>query len=71
MNTDPTMDTLTAQGFSIDQVRSLVARLVDQESLTLATTHVFLISAIIFVFAAGIIWLTPRPRGKVDTSAAH
>jgi MFS transporter, DHA2 family, multidrug resistance protein len=52
-------------------VRSAIARLVDQESLTLATTHVFLLSAIVFVFAAGIIWFTPRPRGKVDTSAAH
>ncbi|WP_084445970.1 DHA2 family efflux MFS transporter permease subunit [Sphingomonas sp. TDK1] len=71
LNTDPTMNTLTAQGFSIGQVRAAVERVVSQESLTLATTHVFLLSAIIFVFAAGIIWFTPRPRGKVDTSAAH
>lgn len=71
LNTDPTMNALTAQGFSIGQVRSAVARLVDQESLTLATTHVFLLSAIVFVFAAGIIWFTPRPRANVDTSAAH
>jgi len=71
MNTDPTVNAMTAQGFSIGQVRAAVERIVSQESLTLATTHVFLLSAIIFVFAAGIIWFTPRPRGKVDTSAAH
>jgi len=58
-------------GLSAEQGRGLIERLVDQESFALSTNYVFLVSAMLFFFAAGIIWLAPRPKGKVDTSAAH
>jgi DHA2 family multidrug resistance protein len=71
LNTDGTAATLQAGGFSLNQVRGLVAQLVDREALMLATSHVFLLGTGIFAFAAMLIWLSPRPRGAVDTSAAH
>ncbi len=55
----------------LDQVRAIVAQLVDKEAMALATTHIFLLSALAFFGAAMIIWLAPRPRRAADTSAAH
>ncbi len=71
LNTDDTVAAMTAQGWSLDQIRVAIAQQVDQQSLALATNHVFLLSAFIFAAAAMIIWLTPRPARPVDTSAAH
>jgi DHA2 family multidrug resistance protein len=33
--------------------------------------HIFLIAAAVLFFAAAVVWLAPKPQGKVDTSAAH
>ncbi len=71
LNSDGTVDALTAQGFSLDQARSVIAQLVDKEAFALATSHIFLLSAIVFVAAAMIIWLTPRPTRAVGPGAAH
>ncbi len=71
LNSDGTVNALAAQGFSLDQARSVVAQLVDKEAFALATSHIFLLSAIVFVGAAMIIWLTPRPRRTVGPGAAH
>lgn len=59
---DATMETLTAQGMSVDQGRQIIASMVDQESMTLALNHTFLISAVVLFLAAGLIWLSPRTR---------
>jgi MFS transporter, DHA2 family, multidrug resistance protein len=71
LNTDDTVNALTAQGFSLDQARNVIAQLVDKEAFALATSHIFLISAGVFVAAAMIIWLTPRPKRAVGMGAAH
>jgi DHA2 family multidrug resistance protein len=71
MNTGGASDALAAQGFSLDQIRSVIAQLVDKEAMAVATTHIFLISAVVFAFAAMIIWLTPRPTRAVEMGAAH
>lgn len=71
LNTDATQQALTAQGFSIDQVRGAVEMTVTQESSTLAINHMFLLSAIIFAGAALIIWLAPRPQRVAGPGAAH
>jgi DHA2 family multidrug resistance protein len=71
LNTQGTSDALAAQGFSVDQIRAVIAQLVDKEALAVATTHIFLISAVVFAFAAMIIWLTPRPSRTVEMAAAH
>ena len=71
LNTQATSDTLAAQGFSLDQIRGLVVQLVDKEAMAVATTHVFLISAVVFALSAMIIWLTPRPTRSIEAGAAH
>lgn len=71
LNTQATSDTLAAQGFSLDQIRGIVVQLVDKEALAVATTHVFLISAVVFALSAMIIWLTPRPTRSIEAGAAH
>lgn len=71
LNEGHTIDALSAQGMPLDQVRAIVAQLVDKEAMALATTHIFLLSALAFFGAAMIIWLAPRPRRAADTSAAH
>lgn len=71
LNTNDTVNALTAQGFSLDQARGVIAQLVDKEAFALATSHIFLISAGVFVAAAMIIWLTPRPKRSVGMGAAH
>ena len=71
LNSDGTVNALTAQGFSLDQARAAIVQLVDKEAFALATSHIFLLSAIVFVAAAMIIWLTPRPTRAVGPGAAH
>lgn len=71
LNTNEAADALAAQGWSMDQVRAVVAQLVDQQATALSTSHVFLISTLIFIVAAMVIWLAPRPQRAVDTSGVH
>jgi DHA2 family multidrug resistance protein len=71
MNTDATSQTLQDAGFSIGQVRGVVEQAVQQESLTLAINHMFLLSAGCFVFAAAAVWFAPRPKRAVGPGAAH
>jgi len=39
--------------------------------MTLATDHIFLVSASIFAFAAALIWRAPRPAREIEAGAAH
>lgn len=71
MNTEPTRNALDAAGFQLGQIRGLIEQQIATQSTAVATTHIFLASAGLFFLSAIIIWAAPRPRGKVDTSAAH
>ncbi|WP_343610680.1 DHA2 family efflux MFS transporter permease subunit [Novosphingobium sp.] len=71
MNTGPTRDALDTAGFSLGQIRGVIEQQIATQSTAVATTHIFLASSFLFFASALIIWLAPRPRGKVDTSAAH
>lgn len=71
LNSDGTVDAMTAQGFSLDQIRVVVAQFVEKEAYALATNHIFLLSAFVFAAAAMIIWMTPRPSREVELGAAH
>jgi len=62
---------MTQRGFSAEQGRGMIERLVEQESFALATNHIFALAAVIFFASAAIIWLAPRPARPVDASAAH
>ncbi len=56
---------------SAEQGRMVLERLVQTESVTLATNTIFWGCAALFAVAAALVWLAPRPRDGVDLSAAH
>lgn len=72
LHTDQSLaDRLGGLGMGDGTMRALLSRLVDQESVALATTHLFQISAALMLFAAAFVWLVPKPTRAVDTSQAH
>ncbi|SCW48641.1 MFS transporter, DHA2 family, multidrug resistance protein [Sphingobium faniae] len=62
---------LSASGFSVEQTRQIISNIVDQEAAVIAMDYVFFLSMIILFVAAMVVWLAPKPTGKVDMSAAH
>ncbi|MFT3966297.1 MAG: DHA2 family efflux MFS transporter permease subunit [Sphingobium sp.] len=68
---DDALRTLSNSGMGLEQARQTISSLVDQEAIAVAVDHSFVLSAIVLFIAAGVVWLTPRPKGPVDTSAAH
>jgi len=66
-----TMGQLVASGLSTEQARLLISQLVDKESVALATGQIFVVAFFIFAAAALIIWLAPRPKRAVNTTAVH
>ncbi|CAM3932448.1 Multidrug export protein EmrB [Vibrio aerogenes CECT 7868] len=58
-------------GMSLGQVRSSIDWLVQKQSVMVATNQLFMLIAAIFIVAACIIWLAPKPKHAVDSSAAH
>ncbi|HEY0958379.1 MAG TPA: DHA2 family efflux MFS transporter permease subunit [Novosphingobium sp.] len=69
---DQTMNTLSNAGLSIEQGRQLISNLTDQEAMALAVDHTFFVTAIVLFIAAGLVWLSPRPKeGAADLSAVH
>jgi len=70
-NGQATVDAMVAQGTPHDTAVTMLSGLVEGQSVMLATLNMFATIAICFVFAAGIIWLVPKPKGPIDTSGAH
>lgn len=58
-------------GASMDAIRSTLDSLTWTQSVMLATNEIMLITAVVFCFAASLIWLAPRPTRAVDMSHAH
>jgi DHA2 family multidrug resistance protein len=67
----PQVDRLTASGFGSEQARGLVDQLVQSESVTLATNQLFLAMAVMFVIAACVVWVTPKPTRAVQAGGGH
>jgi DHA2 family multidrug resistance protein len=70
-NTQSNMTTLQAHGFGVEQSRLFVSQLVDAQANAVSTVNLFELFAVIFLGAAAIIWLAPKPRHAVDPGAAH
>jgi DHA2 family multidrug resistance protein len=66
-----TMQTLQARGFGVEQSRAFVSQMVDAQATAISTVQMFAMCAVIFVGAATIIWLAPKPKHAVDRGAAH
>ncbi|QXQ05363.1 DHA2 family efflux MFS transporter permease subunit [Sphingosinicellaceae bacterium] len=71
LSSAPTSAALQGAGFSLDQARGFIEQFVSQESSTVAMGHISLLATFIFVFAAMIIWLAPRPTRVIEAGAAH
>jgi DHA2 family multidrug resistance protein len=69
MNPGATADALGRLGFSPQQAVGQMDNLVQSQSVMLATDHIFLISALMFVFGAAIVWLAPKPAAPVAAGA--
>ncbi len=68
---DATQSLLSGIGLGPEQARQMISNLVEQEAIVLAVDHVFFLSGIVLFVAAAIVWIAPKPRADVDTSAAH
>lgn len=71
IQTDEAQTLLEKAGMTFDQAKEIIASLVEKEAITLAVNHTFMIAAIVLFVAAALVWIAPRPKGPVDTSAAH
>jgi len=71
LNTDDTVAALQSQGFDPGSIAGQIERLVSTEASSLATNHVFLVSAGMFFVAAMLIWAAPKPARQIEPGAAH
>lgn len=62
---------LLDSGMGMDSVRATLDRLLEGQSVMLATNQLFMVIAGILIIAALTIWLAPKPTRIADTSAAH
>jgi len=64
--------TLSSSGMSPDAVSSMLDRMLQGQSVMLATNHIVGIVAIVFALSACLIWFAPKPSRAVDmTQAGH
>jgi len=66
-----TLQAIEARGFSEQTATALLTRVVEGQSLMLATLNMFGVIALCLLFASALIWLAPKPKGPIDTSGAH
>jgi len=64
------ISTLTGHGLSVEQATGQIDRLVEVQSVMLATNQMFLIAAVILVIAGLVVWLAPRPA-RVASGGGH
>jgi len=63
--------TLTAQGFSHAQAIGQIDRLVQVQSTMLSTNQLFLATTLLFLFAASLVWLAPKPKRAAPAGGGH
>lgn len=61
-NPEATMTSLQNAGFTLEQARAAIERLVEVQASTLGVLHLFLASGVVFVIAAISVWFAPRPQ---------
>jgi DHA2 family multidrug resistance protein len=65
------LNAMEAHGITHQTATAFLTRLVEGQSLMLATLNMFGVIAICLLIASGLIWLAPKPKGPIDTSNAH
>lgn len=66
-----TLDNMIASGMSKEVATTTLTSIVEGQSVMLATLNMFAAIALCFVFAAALIWFSPKPRGPIDMSGGH
>jgi DHA2 family multidrug resistance protein len=66
-----TIATFEAGGLSHQGAVARLSGIVEGQSVMLATLNIFGVVTIIFFLAAMLIWIAPRPKGPIDTTAGH
>ena len=69
--TSSTMQTLQSRGFTVEQSRQFVSQLVESQAIAITTVNLFELFGAIFVVAAAMIWLAPKPKHAVELGASH
>ena len=69
--TGSAMATLQAHGFGYEQSRQYISQLVDSQASAISTVNIFELFAAVFVVAATIIWLAPKPKHALAAGAGH
>lgn len=68
-NSQSAVDRLMQNGLTQEQATSQFDLLVQKQSVMLATNEVFQWTAVVFLVAALLIWLAPRPKGALSVAA--
>ncbi|MGH7024092.1 MAG: DHA2 family efflux MFS transporter permease subunit [Caulobacteraceae bacterium] len=63
------LNSLRSMGFTAQQALAGLDNLVQGQAVMVSTDHIFLISALMFVFGACVVWLAPRPSAPVAAGA--
>ena len=59
------LTTLQSLGLDSRQAVGAPNNRVQDEAVMVSTDHIFLISALMFLFVAAEVWLAPRPKGQI------
>ena len=62
--------TFENMGMSIDAINQAIDYVISGQSVMIATNQLMLILGIVFLFAAFVIWLAPKPNRIVDPASA-
>jgi len=66
-----TMDTMKAAGMSAGQALAQVDNMVQSQAVMLATDHVFMVTALVFLAGATAVWIAPKPKAMGPPAAGH
>jgi DHA2 family multidrug resistance protein len=66
-----TMDVMTRAGMSAGQALRQVDNLVQGQAVMLATDHVFMVTAFVFLAGATAVWIAPKPKAMVSPAGGH
>jgi len=69
--TGSTMTALQSRGLGVEQSRQFVSQLVESQAIAITTINLFELFAALFVGAAAIIWLAPKPKHAVALGGGH
>ena len=68
---DAAMSKLQGAGLSMEQARASIDRLLEVQAATLANLHIYASTALLFFFAAALVWLIPKVKVTGAIGGGH